>query len=702
MKPKDIIKKLVPSDEEVETLLDQSISGGKGEDLTSMYEESVKNFEEDSILKGKIVNIVGDEVIIDVGYKSEGTIHLNEFSEPAAVKVGDDVDVYLEAVEDDSGYIVLSKKRADRIRGWEQIISTHKEGDLVKGKVIHKIKGGLLVDIGVPVFLPASQVGIRRSADISDYIGQEVEGKIIKIDEERMNIVISRRRLIEEEREKMKQALLEEIEEGQLRTGEVKNLADFGAFVDLGGIDGLLHITDMSWGRVGHPSELLKIGDKIEIKVLKIDRERERIALGLKQKSENPWNNIEEKYPISSRVSGRVVNIMSYGAFVKLETGVEGLVHVSEMSWTKRINHPSEMVSIGDVVDVVVLDINKDKQEISLGMKQCEVNPWELVSQKYPPGTVVSGKVRNMTNYGAFIEIEEGIDGLLHISDMSWTKKIGHPSKMLKKGEDVQAMVLSVDQEKKRVALGLKQLEEDPWHTSITEKYYNGLETKGSVTKLTNFGVFVELEPDLEGLLHVSELGDKKIKSPDEVVKVGDIVHVKVIKLDPEERKIGLSLMREYPIEHSEDQAPREDGGDIITGGAIEFVQVDAPPQPVETQAPPAPVEVIPNFQGPAADAEAPPVPVDAKLGRVESATVPEAPAAPAAEETQGGQESSAAPLPSDSQEQTSEPVEIVSSEPESPVPESAVPDSTVPESTVPESAVPEEEKKSGEGELPG
>ncbi|MBN2490564.1 MAG: 30S ribosomal protein S1 [Planctomycetes bacterium] len=592
MKPKDIVKKLVPSEEEVEQLLQQSLQSSPGDNITSLYEESVKNFEEESILRGKIINILGDEVVVDVGYKSEGTIPLAEFGDPSQLKVGDPVDVYLEAVEDESGYIVLSKKRADRIRGWEQVIRTHKEGDIVKGKVIHKIKGGLLVDIGVPVFLPASQVGIRRSADISDYIGQEVEGKIIKIDEERMNIVISRRRLIEEEREQMKKKLLAEIGEGQMRTGEVKNLADFGAFVDLGGIDGLLHITDMSWGRVGHPSELLKIGDRIDVKVLKVDAERERIALGLKQKTENPWNHIEEKYPVHSRVSGRVVNIMSYGAFVKLETGVEGLVHVSEMSWTKRINHPSEMVSIGDVVDVVVLDINKDKQEISLGMKQCEVNPWELVSQKYPTGTIVTGKVRNMTNYGAFVEIEEGIDGLLHISDMSWTKKIGHPSKMLKKGEEIQAMVLSVDQDKKRVALGLKQLEEDPWATRITERYYAGLETRGKVTKLTNFGVFVELEPDLEGLLHVSELGDRKIKSPEQVVRVGDVVHVRVIKLDPAERKIGLTLMKEYPIERAEPD-PTEDEA----GGAGE--REEQMPQPESV--------LLPGQ--PAAEAEAPPLP---------------------------------------------------------------------------------------------
>ncbi len=619
MRPKDIVKKFSPSADELDRQLAEALQAQPGGDLTALYDESVKNFEEDSILKGKIINIIGDEAIVDVGYKSEGAIGLNEFPEPSTVKIGDDVDVYLEAVEDESGFIVLSKKRADRIRGWEKIITTHKEGDIVKGKVIHKIKGGLLVDIGVPVFLPASQVGIRRTADISEYIGQEVEGKIIKIDEERMNIVISRRRLIEEERDKMKAKLLEEIEEGQVRNGEVKNLADFGAFVDLGGIDGLLHITDMSWGRVGHPSELLKIGDKIDVKILKIDRERERIALGLKQKSENPWNKIEERYPVGSRVSGRVVNIMTYGAFVKLETGVEGLVHVSEMSWTKRINHPSEMVSIGDVVDVVVLDINKEKQEISLGMKQCEVNPWELVAQKYPPGTIVKGKVRNMTNYGAFVEIEEGIDGLLHISDMSWTKKIGHPSKLLKKAEEVEAMVLSVDQEKKRVALGLKQLEEDPWHTTITERYYPSLETTGKVTKLTNFGVFVELEEDLEGLLHVSELGDKKIKSPDEVVAVGDLLHVKVIKIDADERKIGLTLLKEYPIEHVDGSTStvNEDGELVRSGGTA---------APVESAA-----DVSAEAVAAAEDAVS--TEVEAEAATEEPAAEAEADAAPAAED---------------------------------------------------------------------
>jgi len=543
MATNELVRKYDLSPEELERRLQEALSSRSPENIGTIYEDSVKSFEAESILKGRVINVVGDDVMVDVGYKSEGVIPLQEFDDPSVVVTGAEVEVYLESIEDEAGAIVLSKRKADRIRGWERIISSRREGDVVKGRVVRKIKGGLLVDIGVPVFLPASQVGIRRTTDISEYIGQEVEGKIIKIDEERMNIVISRRKMIEEERDRQKRKLLEEIAEGQIRTGEVKNIADFGAFVDLGGIDGLLHITDMSWGRIGHPSEMLSIGDKIEVKVLKVDRERERIALGLKQKTENPWHNIEQKYPIGSRVKGRVVNIMNYGAFVKLEEGVEGLVHVSEMSWTKRINHPSEVVQISDVVEVMVLDINKGKQEISLGMKQVETNPWSLVEQKYPPGTLVSGKVRNMTNYGAFVELEEGIDGLLHISDMSWTKKVGHPSKLLKKGEEIKAVVLSVDQEKKRIALGLKQLEVDPWTSHIPEKYVVGMELVGTVTKLTNFGVFVELEKDLEGLLHISELG-RHVKSPEEVLKVGDTVQVRVIKIDPDERKIGLSLVR--------------------------------------------------------------------------------------------------------------------------------------------------------------
>lgn len=548
-KQKEVIKKYAPSEEELERLVAETMGEVTPENIGRVYEDSIKDFEPEHIVKGRVVDVLGDNVIIDVGYKSEGEVSVSEFDpKPQA---GENIEVLLETVEDESGAVVLSKKKADRIRGWERLISTKKEGDVVEGKVIRKIKGGLLLDVGVPVFLPASQIDIRRTGDIADYINQEMKAQIIKIDQSRMNIVVSRRRLIEEERRRMKEKLLEELQEGQTREGIVKNIADFGVFVDLGGIDGLLHITDMSWGRISHPQEMVNIDDRIEVKILKIDKKKERIALGLKQKTESPWKDIEVKYPINSHIKGKVVNVMNYGAFVKLEEGVEGLVHISEMSWTRRINHPSEVVNIGDEVEVVVLDINKEKQEISLGMKQVKANPWDLVKDKYPIGTVIEGKVRNLTNYGAFIEIEEGIDGLLHISDMSWTKKINHPGEMLKKGDRVQAKVLDIDAERKRIALGMKQLIDDPWEHDIPERYKVDDIVTGKVTKLTVFGVFVELEPNLEGLLHISELTDRKIKSPDEVVSVGDTVEVKILKVDKKERKIGLSLVRARPGEET-------------------------------------------------------------------------------------------------------------------------------------------------------
>jgi len=460
------------------------------------------------------------------------------------VEIGDTVEVLLEDIEDDAGLVVLSKRKADRIRGWERIITQKSEGDPVQGRVMRKIKGGLLVDIGVPVFLPASQVDIRRPADIGIYIGQTIDAQVIKIDEQRRNIVISRRKLIEERRSEQRKKLLEDLKVGDTVSGTVKNIADFGAFVDLGGIDGLLHITDMSWGRVNHPSDIVRLDQKLEVKVLNIDFDKEKIALGLKQTGHSPWQDIERKYPSDTRVHGTITNIMSYGAFVKLEDGVEGLVHISEMSWTRRINHPSEILSIGEEIDVVVLDINKDKQEISLGMKQTEVNPWELVAEKYPPKTVVEGKVRNLASYGAFVEIEPGIDGLLHVSDLSWTRKLAHPNEMLDKGDSIRCVVLEVDQEKQRVALGLKQITEDPWAEAIPTHYQPGMIVHGTVTKITNFGVFVELEDNLEGLLHISELADHKVDDPQDVVKGGQEVEVKILRVDLDERKIGLSLKR--------------------------------------------------------------------------------------------------------------------------------------------------------------
>ncbi len=541
MNPKELLKKIdIPAarlDEEVARIFAATEGGADG------YDEQVGSFSTDTVLKGRVLDIINDDVIVDVGYKSEGIIPKWEFENPEEIDIGDEVEVLLEAVEDDAGSIVLSKRKADRLRGWERIIANNKEGDAVRGKVMRKIKGGLVVDIGVPVFLPASQVSIRRHADISEFIGQEIEGKIIKIDESRMNIVISRRRLIEEQRDSMKRQLMEEIAEGQVRRGIVKNIADFGAFVDLGGIDGLLHITDMSWGRVGHPSEVVKIEQELDVVILKVDRERERIALGLKQLTPSPWKKVDERYPLGTRVQGEVTNIVNYGAFVKLEEGLEGLVHISEMSWTKRINHPSELLTVGEEVEVIVLDINKEKKEISLGMKQTETNPWDLVESKYPPGTIIEGEVRNLTNYGAFVEIEEGIDGLLHVSDMSWTKKVSHPSEAVEKGDKVKAVVLSVDQDKKRVALGMKQLLSDPWRDDIPMRYGIGTVIDGEVTKLTNFGVFVELEEGLEGLLHVSELTEDRDTAPEDIVNAGDKVQVKVIRVDPEDRKIGLTLV---------------------------------------------------------------------------------------------------------------------------------------------------------------
>jgi small subunit ribosomal protein S1 len=508
-----------------------------------------QEFEVNKIVTGRILNVVGDEVWVDVGYKSEGVIPLNEWydegtDQTVPPKPGDTIQVLLDAVEDESGAIVLSYRKAKRQKEWEDVIAKHKEGDVVAGAVTRKIKGGLLVNIGVNVFLPASQVDIRRPPDIADYIGKTIECKILKIDEARRNIVVSRRKLIEDQRIQMKEKLLSEIEQGQIRKGVVKNIAEFGAFVDLGGIDGLLHITDMSWGRVADPKEVVHIDQQLEVYILSVDKDKEKIALSLKHKSASPWEDVEKKYPIGSRHTGVVVNVMSYGAFVKLEAGIEGLVHISEMSWTKRINHPSEMVSIEDQIEVQVLNINKDKQEISLGIKQVQPNPWDKVAERYPQGTLIEGVVRNLTNYGAFIEIEEGIDGLLHVSDMSWVRKVSHPSDVVAKGDKVKCVILNVDQERKRVALGLKQMASDPWEGDIPGRYHPGDVKKGKVTKLTNFGVFVELEPGLEGLLHISELADEKVESPEEVVKVGDEIEVKVLRVDPADRKIGLSRKR--------------------------------------------------------------------------------------------------------------------------------------------------------------
>jgi len=558
---RNLIRSLDLSEEEWQQELSAAMGGLAVEELPW----TTQDMELNKIVEGRILRVEGDVVLVDVGYKSEGLLFRNEWDEDEPPpKPGDKVKVLIEDVEDihglvdDSrGMISLSKRKAEKIEAWAKIMESVREGDVVTGVVTRKIKGGLLVDIGVNVFLPASQVDVRRPTEIGDYIGRTVQCVVLKIDEARRNIVVSRRALIEAERAEKKAQLLAELEVGQRRKGIVKNIADFGAFVDLGGIDGLLHITDMSWGRVNHPSEVVSIDQEIEVQILHIDYEKEKIALGLKQRTPSPWENIEERYPVGSRVRGKVVNVLSYGAFVKLEEGVEGLVHISEMSWTKRINHPSEVVQPDDEVEVIILGINKEKQEISLGMKQTQENPWDRVAQRYPVGSVVQGTVRNLTNYGAFIEIEEGIDGLLHISDMSWTRKISHPSEMVEKGQQLQCRVLTVDQERHRIALGLKQMTEDPWASDIPNKYQPGQIVKGTVTKITNFGVFVGLEDGLEGLLHISELADHKVENPEEVVKVGDVIEVKVLRVDPEERKIGLSRKRVEWAEEVEEENSR-------------------------------------------------------------------------------------------------------------------------------------------------
>jgi small subunit ribosomal protein S1 len=548
-------------------LLEQELEDMFGDSAEELILDSLddanKQFDVNQIVEGKIVEINEEFVVVDVGFKSEGAIHKNEWEEgEPPPQIGDTVKVLIEEVEDqftapeDSrAMISLSKKKAEKIIQWEKMMSSVQEGQVVTGTVIRKIKGGLLVDIGVNVFLPASQVDIRRPNDIGDYIGRVVQCEVLKIDETRRNIVVSRRSLIEKQREEDREHLMAELEVGQIRKGVVKNIADFGAFVDLGGIDGLLHITDMSWERIGHPTEMVAIDQEIEVKILQIDREKQKIALGLKQKHNNPWTNIADKYPVGTTVPGEVVNVMSYGAFVKLEPGIEGLVHISEMSWTRRINHPSEMVQIGDKIDVKILGVDAQGQQLSLGIKQTQSNPWDVVLEKYPENAEVTGKVRNLTNYGAFIELEEGIDGLLHVSDMSWTRKISHPSEVLTKGQVVKCRVLSVDQARRRIALGLKQLDDDPWNTSIPAKYQPGQLVRGKVTKITNFGVFVGLEDSLEGLLHISELAEHKVENPEDVVKVGDEIEVKVLRVDSDERKIGLSRKR---VDWSEEQMRAE------------------------------------------------------------------------------------------------------------------------------------------------
>lgn len=503
-----------------------------------------------SILKGRIVEITKDHVVVDVGLKSEGLVPMSEFSDPAEVYLDAEVEVLLDQAEDDNGQIVLSREKAERLRQWEYILEHCEEGSIVKGRVMRKVKGGLMVDIGMEAFLPGSQIDNKRIKNLDEYLGKTYEFKILKINIDRKNVVVSRRELLEAERISKKAEVLEHIQIGDVREGVVKNITDFGVFLDLDGIDGLLHITDMTWKRIKHPSEMLQLGQKVEVMILGIDKDKGRVALGLKQKEPNPWDQIEQKYPPGTRVRGKIVNLLPYGAFIEIESGIEGLIHVSEMSWVKNVTDPSEVVKKGDEVEAIVLSVQKEDGKISLGIKQTEHNPWDDVEKKYPVGHNVKAEIRTLTNYGAFVELEPGVEGLIHISDLSWIKKVSHPSEVLHKGDVVDAVILSVDKESKKITLGVKQLSTNPWE-SIEKIMPVGSLVKGKVTKITAFGAFVELDSGIEGLIHVTELSDQAFGKVEDVVSKGDDVTAKVIKLDPEHKKIALSI-KEYLIDQNQ------------------------------------------------------------------------------------------------------------------------------------------------------
>jgi small subunit ribosomal protein S1 len=507
-------------------------------------EEALKHsrqFAPGEIVKGTIIEVRPKEVLVDIGYKSEGAISGGEFEDMSAMKVGDEIDVLIEKLEDKDGMVVLSREKAEFKKNWDKILTICNEGGTIAGKVKSVVKGGLLVNIGVEAFLPASQIDIMPPRNLQGYVGNTYDFKVVKINQERQNIVLSRRELIEQERAERRANLLSEMMPGDIRKGTVKNITDFGAFIDLNGLDGLLHITDMSWGRIGHPSEMLKVGQEVDVVVLDINREKERVSLGLKQKLANPWDNLDQKFPIGSKVKGRVVNLVPYGAFIELEPGVEGLVHVTELSWTKRIAKPSDVLKPDQEVEAVVLGINRDEQKISLGIRQLETNPWDNAPDKYPQGTHVKGKIRNLTSYGAFLELEEGLDGMIHVSDISWTRKINHPSEVLKKGDEVEAVVLEVDKGNQRISIGMKQLTVDPW-ANIDHYYKVGDLVTGKVTKLASFGAFVGLQHDIDGLVHISQISEERVEKIKNVLKVGQEVTARVIKIDRGDRRIGLSI----------------------------------------------------------------------------------------------------------------------------------------------------------------
>ena len=548
----------VRSEDKVQDVQDAGGEGSSGEaqqalGFQEILDSTIKDLKEGEIVQGEIIQVTQDHVIVDVGYKSEGRIPIAQFKDRegnVTVKVGDSVRVYLEQWEDDDGEIVLSKDKADQLRVWEEINKVIEKDGVIEGKVNALIKGGLAVDIGVQAFLPGSQVDLHPVRDLSVLIGKIFKFKVLKFNKKRGNIVLSRRALLEKEREKLRKETISTLKEGDIIEGMVKNITDYGIFVDLGGIDGLLHITDISWGRVTNPSELFKVGERIKVKVINFDRENERVSLGYKQIRPDPWTKAEEKYPVGARIKGRIVNITNYGAFIELEEGIEGLIHISEMSWIKKMKHPSQLLSIGDVVEAMVLDLDVQRKRISLSLKQLELNPWVIMEEKYPPGTVIEGKVKNVTDFGIFIGFDEGIDGLVHISDISWTQKIKHPSELYKKGQEVRAVVLSIDKENERFSLGIKQLEKDPWE-GITDRFQKGQQVTGTVTNVTSFGVFLELGEGIEGLVHVSELGDIKVQN----VKSGEALSAVVTNIDRKGRKMSLSIKEIKDMAEKEDVA---------------------------------------------------------------------------------------------------------------------------------------------------
>jgi small subunit ribosomal protein S1 len=626
------------------------------EEMEALYDQTMSNFKEGEVVCGTVVEVTDDFVLMDIGYKSEGSIPVNEFPDRNALAPGDQFDVYMEEPEDDDGMPVLSKMKADKIKNWTHIQKIYEDDGLIEGRIVRRVKGGLKVDIGIDAFMPASQLTWRPTSDLDRYLGQVMEVKIIKLTKRRRNVVVSRRKLLEEQRADEKGKLLATIEIGQIIPGEVKNITDFGAFVDVGGIDGLLHVTDMSWGRVKHPSQAVSVGQRLEVMVLNFDPKTERISLGLKQKSDNPWKTAADRYPIGGVVCGRVVSMTDYGAFVQLEDGIEGMVHVSEMSWTRRVRHPSDVMALDSEVDIMVLNVDPDAEKIALGLKQTMPNPWRELEGRYPVGSCITGIVRNLTDYGAFVEIEEGIDALLHISDMSWTKKLGHPSELLERNQEVSVKILSIDAANEKISVGLKQLETDPWQRVINATPI-GSHVEVEIAKLVSFGAFAKLENGVEGLIHVSELSRDRVQKPEEMLTVGDKVKAKVISIDPGERKIGLSI-REF-VQDEEDgvQAGYASSGSAsvsigdVIGDAMpkSLLQSGGDPGAAATQMMEdlnAPAEAAPAEEAPAEEAPAEAAP--AEEAPAEEAPAEEAPAEEAPAEEAPAEEAPAEAAPAE------------------------------------------------------